>query len=99
MLVLGGTSRDFASVKGQEDGLYFDQGAERLTLYATVVLLLFVGLTVGRVCMLASASMWLRLVERREKKAAPGGEKVGVGSTQGWRARLDREYETLLSLV
>lgn len=98
MLVLGGTGKSFEALEVAEDGLYFMErgGEQELTLYASVVLSVFVGAVWMRVMVLLGA--WV-VVWRMDRKEGSCGEvekasgELVVG--KGWRGRLEGEFDSV----
>ena len=88
MLVLGGTDQAFVGMGIVDEGLYFAVEDAKLTRYASVVLLVFLGLTGLKVAMLVGAWGWMRRVQSREGRTGMVEEKAEKGGS-GWRRRLD----------
>jgi len=82
-------------VKVEEDALYFEGEKEELTVYATVVLCVFVGATVVRAMVWMGARGVVWWVERRAGKRVGGSAEVEKGGEvsvgKGWRGRLEGE--------
>ncbi|KAL7415044.1 hypothetical protein BDY24DRAFT_440004 [Mrakia frigida] len=96
MLVLGGTGKSFEALEVAEDGLYFMErgGEQELTLYASIVLSVFVGAVWVRVMVLLGAWVVVWRMDRKEGRCGEvekaSGELV-VG--KGWRGRLEERIQ------